>query len=550
MKQEYQEIALSRIRPNSWNPRKNFAGEKFDELVKSISEVGVIEPILIRPMADTKDYEIVFGERRWRAACTAAEQNGGIDQNTIPSLIRELTDDDAFDLTTIENLQREDLNELEEANGFKAYADRHGEDSIPELAERIGINHRYIRRRLSVLKLPEKVLAAWGDGRIKYGHLEQLARLQDEKEILKYLEEIIATWRHYTVAELKSEIDRRAPDLKHALFDTKDCKTCSQNSDVQKKLFGEDMEKRRCLNVKCFKQKQNNWLTANWFETEHYKKHKTRGFRFAGDISHNDCCYIYEKSFLRACRTCEKFVTILQITGQEYNGKICLNPYCYREMEKAKAASEPKPEKKKEDGPRVAWHGEHFREVFYQQTLPERFGPIPPEDLKVQRLILFALVRNHSDLAEWFADRHQVKEFNGHGYYCGFSTKPLWKLISGMDLELVKTEIKAFSVQVCMESFCANDRQAMAENVEIDLSKEWRLTEEYLQKKTVAEMMDMGEKLGIFADPKAQNFLYEILMKKRGSFKSCKKKELIRVILESGIDLAGKVPAEILSIDK
>lgn len=549
MKQEYQEIALSRIRPNSWNPRKNFAGEKFDELVKSISEVGVIEPILIRPMTDTQDYEIVFGERRWRAACTAAEQNGGIDRNAIPALIRELTDDEAFDLTTIENLQREDLNELEEANGFQAYVDRHGEDSIPILAERIGINPRYIRRRMALLKLPKKVLAAWGDGKIKYGHLEQLARLKDKQEIIEYLQKL-TSWAYYPVATLKNDIDRQAPDLKHALFDTSQCETCSQNSDIQRKLFGEDVAKRHCLNPKCFKKKQNDWLLSRWEETEHYKKHKTRGFRFRGDVDWNKYETIYEKSFLKTCGSCNNFVTLLEITGKEYGGKVCLNPHCYHQMEKAEATGESKPKKKK-DAPRVAWHGEHFREKFYQQALPARFEPLPPDDLKVQRLLLFALVRSHRDLAPWFADRHQVKNFNKEGYdFTGFSPKLLWQVICRMPVDQIKAEIKAFTVQICMKSFCADDRQAMAENVEIDLSKEWKLTEEYLQKKTVAEMMDMGEKLGIFADPKAQNFLYEILMKKRGSFKSCKKKELIRVILESGVDLAGKVPAEILSIDK
>ena len=166
----YQEIELQRLQPNPLNPRKRFSGAKFDELVASIREKGVIEPILARPMGDDR-LEIVAGERRYRASLTVAETGGGLNGQKIPALVRELSDDDAFDIMCIENLHREDLTELEEAEGFKTYLDKRGPEALPDLAERTGINPRYIRRRVAVLSLPKKTLKAWEKGDLKYGHL-------------------------------------------------------------------------------------------------------------------------------------------------------------------------------------------------------------------------------------------------------------------------------------------------------------------------------------------------------------------------------------------
>lgn len=181
-KQDFQEIALSNILPSPWNPRKTFKGPEFNELVDSIREQGVIQPVLVRPI-EGKDvpYELVFGERRLKASIVVSKKNGGPEKSTIPALIRELNDDQAFELTTIENLQREDLNELEEAQGFKMFADRKGEEALPELAERTGKDIRYIRRRLAVLTLPKKVLKSWQNGDLRYGHLQQLLRLGNKK---------------------------------------------------------------------------------------------------------------------------------------------------------------------------------------------------------------------------------------------------------------------------------------------------------------------------------------------------------------------------------
>mgnify|MGYP001359603937 FL=1 len=163
----FMEIPLNIVVVSGNNPRKNF--DNLGEMIASVRTKGVIEPILVRPLhtdpptggLEIYGYEIVAGERRWRAAVAVAKENGGIENYRIPAMVQEMSDDEAFDVMTIENLQREDLTELEEARGFQIYLDRKGIDSLPDLAERTGIDVRYIRRRIAVLD-PDYMLVAGG----------------------------------------------------------------------------------------------------------------------------------------------------------------------------------------------------------------------------------------------------------------------------------------------------------------------------------------------------------------------------------------------------
>src|SRR3989304_3191232 len=113
---EFLETPLEELSSNPRNPRKGFTGPKFDELLASIKEKGVIEPIIVRTKK-AGGYEVVAGERRLRASSQAGLQ-------TIPAIVRELTDEQAFDFMLIENLQREDLTEAEEAQSFQSYVGR------------------------------------------------------------------------------------------------------------------------------------------------------------------------------------------------------------------------------------------------------------------------------------------------------------------------------------------------------------------------------------------------------------------------------------------
>lgn len=261
---DFKEIELSKLDPNPWNPRSDddFRGQKFDELVASIRAKGVYSPILVRPKKKDR-YEIIFGERRFRASCVVAQENGGIKKAKIPALVRELSDDDAFDACLIENLQREDLTELQEANTFKAWVERRAKkdrkaDVVKDLSDRTGKGARYIRRRLAILALPAEVLKAWDKGLITIGHCEQLTRLTEKKQILEFLSNCTERWDPMTVSNLRDAIDEEAVPMKKPWFDlaAAGCNTCQKNTDVQRELlFGDEMEQKRfgsCLDPQCY----------------------------------------------------------------------------------------------------------------------------------------------------------------------------------------------------------------------------------------------------------------------------------------------------------
>lgn len=552
MTQEFKELKLSDLSPNPHNYRSDFSGPKFDALVESIVQKGVIQPILARPVKGKKKYEIVFGERRFRAAKVAAARKGG--RKTIPALVRELSDSEAYDLMVVENLQREDLTEFEEAHGFKLYLDKNGDESLVDLSQRTDINPAYIRRRVSVLKLPAPVLAAWKEGQIRYGYLEQLSRLDDESEIMAFFEDIMqGSYEINSVGDLKRIIDEQAVSFKHALFDLKQqgCLACHQNSDVQLRLFEIDAEKTKCLKGGCFMEKQEAWLLENWKATKFYKDHKTNGFRFQDRVDRHRCEFFRQKKVAAECRTCDAFVTLFSgIQLNVFHGRVCIGESaCFKKVSAAmnKTATKSTDARSGDGGqgqdeqPRVAWHGEYFREAFFRQAIPRRFESLAAGELQAAQLCLFTLVKSGWELKRWF-----MEKYAGEKECYSPSQEDLFKPIAAMNPDQVDEALKAATLQaVLFDDYSADARRIVADHIGIDLSREWSINEEYLSKKRIREILGMGERLGIFSDPKARHYLESELNKK--DFTSCKKKELVQVFLESGVELAGKVPEEILN---
>lgn len=166
-------IPLGRIRPNPDQPRREFSEEGMADLTRSIREQGVLQPVVVRPIRDeTYDYEIIAGERRWRA-CGLAE----LDE--IPALVREADDEQSLALALIENLQREDLNPMEEAAGYALLVERFGL-SQEDLAARVGKSRSAVANTLRLMQLPESVRGDLGAGRITAGHARALLSLADE----------------------------------------------------------------------------------------------------------------------------------------------------------------------------------------------------------------------------------------------------------------------------------------------------------------------------------------------------------------------------------
>jgi ParB family chromosome partitioning protein len=175
-------VPLEFLRPNPRNPRRQFSEVEIDELAASIRERGIIQPILVRTVRGATDaYEIIAGERRWRAA-----QRAGI--HDVPVVLLEVGDREALELAIIENVQRTDLNALEEAMGYEALASEfhYGQD---EIAKVVGKSRAHVSNMLRLLKLPDGVKVYLADGRLTAGHARALLSEPDPEALARTIVE-------------------------------------------------------------------------------------------------------------------------------------------------------------------------------------------------------------------------------------------------------------------------------------------------------------------------------------------------------------------------
>jgi ParB family chromosome partitioning protein len=169
-------VPIEFLKPNPRNPRRNFDEAELGELAASMRERGIIQPIVVRPVRGAEDsYEIIAGERRWRAA-----QRAGL--HAVPIVQLDVSDGEALELAIIENVQRTDLNPLEEAMGYQALATEfgHGQDAIAKI---VGKSRSHVANTLRLLKLPDSVKSYIRDGRISAGHARMLIGQPDPEKI-------------------------------------------------------------------------------------------------------------------------------------------------------------------------------------------------------------------------------------------------------------------------------------------------------------------------------------------------------------------------------
>lgn len=171
------------IEPNKEQARKQFDEAALSELADSIAQHGVLQPLLVRPIIGG-GYQLIAGERRWRASRIA-----GLTQ--VPVIIKELSDDEAAVISLIENLQREDLNPVEEALGFASLI-KDFSLTQEEAAKRVGKSRPVVANALRILKLPEKVLDLVRENKLSAGHARAIAAVEDEKTVLLIAETVVA----------------------------------------------------------------------------------------------------------------------------------------------------------------------------------------------------------------------------------------------------------------------------------------------------------------------------------------------------------------------
>jgi len=200
-------LSVKKLRPNPYQPRKVFDDEKLSELSNSIREHGVLQPIIVKK--DVKGYIIIAGERRFRATILA-----GIEE--IPAIVREYSDDLMMQYAIIENLQREDLNPIEEAMSYRMVMQKLSLTQ-EKLAEKLGKSRTYIANMTRILKLPQFVVDSIENGEISVGHAKILAGIKNEERILELA--MIIKEKGISVRELEEILDeekdpKSSPKLK------------------------------------------------------------------------------------------------------------------------------------------------------------------------------------------------------------------------------------------------------------------------------------------------------------------------------------------------
>lgn len=181
VQKDYSMLPIEKIVPNESQPRKKFDDASIDELAQSITEKGVIQPLLVRKKDNL--FEIIAGERRWRAS-----QKAGMRQ--IPAIIKEVSDSEALQIGLIENLQREDLNPIEEARAYERLANDFGL-THEEISRRISKNRSTITNQLRLLRLSEPAKTALIDGVISNGHARALLGLESPEQMDEVLEVVV-----------------------------------------------------------------------------------------------------------------------------------------------------------------------------------------------------------------------------------------------------------------------------------------------------------------------------------------------------------------------
>ncbi|GGO33387.1 chromosome segregation DNA-binding protein [Gemmobacter aquaticus] len=170
-------LPVDQIRPNPDQPRRNFVEEDLADLAESIKAKGILQPLIVRPSQGQSGYEIVAGERRWRAAQLAKVHE-------VPVLIRDLSDTEVLEIAIIENIQRADLNPIEEAQAFRQLMDRFGHTQ-EKLADALSKSRSYIANLLRLLNLPEEVRAHVISGKLSAGHARALITTPDPSKLAR-----------------------------------------------------------------------------------------------------------------------------------------------------------------------------------------------------------------------------------------------------------------------------------------------------------------------------------------------------------------------------
>lgn len=193
------ELKITDVEPNDKQPRKAFDDQALTDLSESIKEHGVVQPIIVRQVGS--GYQIIAGERRWRASRLAGKR-------TIPAIVKECSNLEVMELALIENLQREDLNSIEEAQAYKSLIEEYNMTQ-EDISKKIGKSRPAIANSLRLLQLPMEIKSMVAEGKISQGHARALLAIEGEKKQLEMAEKVVTQQLNVR------QIEKLAKDTKH-----------------------------------------------------------------------------------------------------------------------------------------------------------------------------------------------------------------------------------------------------------------------------------------------------------------------------------------------
>ena len=244
------ELKISEVEPDRNQPRRDFDEIKLAELASSIKEHGVITPIIVTKL-DTGFYRIIAGERRWRASKIA-------EMKTIPAIVRQVEKGELYEISMIENLQRQDLNPVEEAKGYKRLTDEFGLTQ-EQISKRLGKSRSSVANSLRILNLPKEVINLIENGDISFGHAKVLLSLEDEKKQIALASKIVQ--EKLSVRDLEALL--KQPEKK----ETKP-KKVDLNMKLALKAYEEKVTKGLSTKVKIVGNKNKGKIEIEYYGTE------------------------------------------------------------------------------------------------------------------------------------------------------------------------------------------------------------------------------------------------------------------------------------------
>ena len=343
-----QEISLAKIRPCKANPRRRMDDLALAELAENIKTHGVLQPILVRSVA-ADGYEIVCGERRWRASKTAGK-------GSIPARIVNLNDAEALEIAVIENVQRENVHELDEALGYKALIKRDPTHyTVETIAAKVGRSPGYIYGRLKLAELTPNLQKAFYEGKLTAGHAMEIARLQPKDQEIA-LRECFPEQRStaailkaknppaISVHDLRGWIRQQVYlSLANAPFDVNDtnlvpaagpCSTCPKRSGANPMLFADSIHRKDiCTDRECFHSKVSTLVQIHIQQSEEAgeKPVKVSDFHLIyGQKAQSGILYRPDYNEAKAAGECPTTVAGIVIEGQETGRKryVCTDKKC------------------------------------------------------------------------------------------------------------------------------------------------------------------------------------------------------------------------------